>query len=70
MAIKQIGITIFNNTKKFQALTTDDINNFPKDCDAGSTLITIDPVAKEVSKGYYFDGMNWNSVGGTIGISL
>jgi hypothetical protein len=62
MAVIQTGITVAGNKKEFQALTTDLVSTFPTDCGAGSTLITIDPVAKKLGKGYYFDGVNWNEV--------
>lgn len=60
--VNQIGLTVSKNKKEYQALTTDLVSSFPTDCGAGSTLITIDPVAKAVSTGYYFDGTNWNTV--------
>lgn len=62
MAVIQIGVTTGGNKKEYQALTTDAVATFPKDCGAGSTLITIDPVLKKLGKGYYFDGTEWIEV--------
>ena len=59
MAIKQVGITAFNNIKSFQCLTTDLKATWPTDCGAGSGMTVLDSATKEVDHFEYFDGTDW-----------
>lgn len=64
MAVKQIGVTTGGNKKDYQAYTTDAVETYPSGnaCGAGSTMLVIDPVLKEVLYALYFDGTNWNTM--------
>jgi hypothetical protein len=60
--IRPYGIVTRKNTKTYFASTTDLVVDYPVDCEAGSTLTTIDEVEHKWVKIYSFDGVNWNLV--------
>lgn len=62
MAVIPTGVIRGGNIKEYQALTTDNVNIYPTDCGAGSTLVTVDPVTHSPVDGYRFDGTGWGKV--------
>ena len=60
--IRIYGARTGQNTRTYFASTDDLTNDYPTDCEAGSTLIVIDESLHEWDKIYSFDGTNWNLI--------
>jgi hypothetical protein len=63
MDLKQVGISVSGNIKKFICYTTNLLGGFPPspgtDCGIGSTCIVLDSATKSVADIFQWDGIGW-----------
>jgi hypothetical protein len=60
MSVKQIGVTVGGNIKRFTALDTDPLPT--TNIGAGSTAIITNDATSKVVSTQFFNGTKWNGV--------